>query len=436
MEKMDTPDKVTPNKEQSPIVRAGTVGRRFKNLLQVWLNLGAFWLLIGATGVLALRPSWIPPSVIAEEKIQKAQWLALLVLAVALSRGIFALHATLAKTSLVEVSKSVAELRKEVQALGDRMTTFFDAEALTNVRFRDGVFEKMTKVVRRKDTADKPITIDLIGVSMHWTSRWLLDLLEAALVEKDDLRIDLRIVFVSPELLLNLQFSDAQVDWPKESLDRCQWLRTEFPKLIKRHNGRLRLVARLTNNLPHWHGILIERECLYLGRVSWLDNPERHYGAPKELTCAGNGYRLYERDDAIGGSERIRLFRRWCAHYCYGSHDGEWLWRPMRCSVASVADGSFKFSFPEFTGEFKSEGPLDARVGDVVEIDLNTPNVPQVCRNVTQSKDFAGTVLNLKDNSGVLLKISPSRDLLNGSKLSELVTRVRAAHEAQQQSNG
>jgi|GEM_PF-2808739 len=184
------------------------------------------------------------------------------------------------------------------------------------------IFQQLERIARRKQDHDKPICIDILGVALHHSHDWIEKSLKDFMKEFPKVRVDLRIAFVEASILQTLDFNEHPVNWVEESKDRADWVERKLVPYANCLNGRLRLHVRTIRNLPHWHGIMLERRYLYMGRVSWLDGTERSHKRPTQLTCAENGYRVFSTDDRYHGEDRVALFRRWIAHYLYGNHEG------------------------------------------------------------------------------------------------------------------
>jgi hypothetical protein len=185
------------------------------------------------------------------------------------------------------------------------------------------LFERLRKTARWKHTAGKPITIDVLGVSLHHSHEWIENDLKAFMKEFPSVHVELRIAFVSPSVLEKFNFDTDPLDWAAESHERVEWVNEKLFAFVQRSDGKLRVHVRTIPSLPQLHGILIERRYLFLGRVSWLDGTDRFHRRPTRLTCAQNGYRFYSIDDRHHGDARVSMFRRWMAHYLYGNHEGQ-----------------------------------------------------------------------------------------------------------------
>jgi hypothetical protein len=163
----------------------------------------------------------------------------------------------------------------------------------------------------KNDGVENPrLNIVVIAVSMVFSWRFLRDRIPEFLQNHPGLSIDLKLLWVDPELLKSIgmsRFSD--INWTEISRKRLVDTQ-DFLDLHPQCRERLRLQARIYRNLPHWHGILFNEKHLYLGRVNW-SFPEDN--RPK-ITCGRNKYRYFDITSDMG-RERIDLFKSWYKYY-------------------------------------------------------------------------------------------------------------------------
>jgi hypothetical protein len=91
-------------------------------------------------------------------------------------------------------------------------------------------------------------------------------------------------------------------------------------------DGSITLRVEEYDNIPHWHGIMVDDDTLFLGRTNW-----RTGVAPWKLTVGQNVYRQFFLQDRFGGAERIEQFINWFDAYLG-------LARPF--AAASAPDGA------------------------------------------------------------------------------------------------
>lgn len=199
-----------------------------------------------------------------------------------------------------------------------------DAKTISSDECASRVMRRIKKLSTLKVTQKKPITIDILGISLKQSSIWIENEL-LPYIKNSNLNVEIRIVFVNHQHLKRFDLEVFDVDRVKDSKNREAWATNVIWPLVKPYQDRIRLHIETIDNLPHWHGVLIERRYLFLGRVSWFEGTERWQFGPKQITCGKNGYRQYFFDDSRGGAERIVLFRRWFSHYLYGRPPGNTL---------------------------------------------------------------------------------------------------------------
>jgi hypothetical protein len=78
-------------------------------------------------------------------------------------------------------------------------------------------------------------------------------------------------------------------------------------------SGTVALSHYLYDNIPHWHGMLINGSILYLGRTEWEFQPDG--SAVGEMLVGQIEYRKYTKGDNYGGDERIARFENWVERY-------------------------------------------------------------------------------------------------------------------------
>ncbi len=199
---------------------------------------------------------------------------------------------------------------------------------------RTRIVGRIKSIFKHKISYPKPVTIDVIGVSLTHSHDWIEKDLLPMLVAREHrkIRVHLRIAFVSHTVLdaLKTTSSHDTVDWPYESRTREDWFRDILPQWVSNiGDERLKVHIRVLNRLPNWHGILIDRWHLYLGRVHWMNGDERDMLAPDTISCANNGYFYYDRSDSHGGLGRIHLVRDWLSYYFYHKSSGTTLYNTI-----------------------------------------------------------------------------------------------------------
>lgn len=84
--------------------------------------------------------------------------------------------------------------------------------------------------------------------------------------------------------------------------------------------GQLTVNSVLFDNIPHWHGILINETVLFLGRTEWEFPAHGVEGVPN-LLVGQIEYRRFHKDDRFGGNQRIERFKNWVSRYEFRSKE-------------------------------------------------------------------------------------------------------------------
>ncbi len=71
-------------------------------------------------------------------------------------------------------------------------------------------------------------------------------------------------------------------------------------------NGSLKLSYWIYDNIPHWHGIQIDDDVLFMGRCYWEEIDNRLL-----LKVGEKEYRQFTLNDDFQGQDRIKLFDNW-----------------------------------------------------------------------------------------------------------------------------
>ena len=201
--------------------------------------------------------------------------------------------------------------------LEDRIHTLESAVekfSRTNNEYDDHLdaFEDINKLIEELHTIEnrQQLTIKIVAVAMTYSWSFLERDITRLLRKHPNLHIRIQASFVDDVHLSNsrLDLEDGTI-WPDEALSRKNGFPEQVKKMKDRFGDRIFIGAKTYNNLPHWHGVLIDRQFLYLGRSSW-SYPR---SSPK-LAVGENKYRHYDHK-TTGGKERIKLFDSWHTYY-------------------------------------------------------------------------------------------------------------------------
>lgn len=152
----------------------------------------------------------------------------------------------------------------------------------------------------------KEISIKIMALAGYYSVEFLVrhipDILQVAKKVKIEVAVTCEKVLISHH----------QEEWRHKLLQtklRMQNIRDDFADEIER--GRLSVSLFEYDNLPHWHGILIDDSIFFMGRTEW-NFARRNYPT---LQLGQIEYRLFRVADPHGGSERIDRFIKWFDYY-------------------------------------------------------------------------------------------------------------------------
>ncbi len=167
----------------------------------------------------------------------------------------------------------------------------------------------------------KPIRIDVLGVSAKYTWQYFQRVISGVLANPPkDLDLAVRIAVTCPSKLDEWElrgWSKAcryNLDFFKEySADHCKTLA----------RAGIRVAMFEYDNLPHWHGVIINDSILFQGRTEWFrDRDEKGW----DLRVGEVEYREFHLDDHYGGKTRIARFVQWFNRYLARAQEKHWFY--------------------------------------------------------------------------------------------------------------
>ncbi|TDU66495.1 hypothetical protein EI77_03590 [Prosthecobacter fusiformis] len=103
-------------------------------------------------------------------------------------------------------------------------------------------------------------------------------------------------------------------------------------------SGKLSISTILFDNIPHWHGVLINETILFMGRTEWEFPADEQDGAPN-LLVGQIEYRKFHKSDRFGGDQRIDRFKNWVKRYEMRSKELEQL-KAEQTETSSLQSGN------------------------------------------------------------------------------------------------
>ncbi len=162
----------------------------------------------------------------------------------------------------------------------------------------------------------KEIRIQIIAVSAKYSWQFLGEHMSRIVAASNGkCKVDIELALVHGETLRQHQ----QTSWLRHletTHEEIQRFRHRYLKELDR--GAINLRVYHYDDLPHWHGLLIDGKQFYMGRTEWIFS-EGDVFYP-ELYVGQIEYRLFTLDDRFGGSERIRRFENWLRYYRHRSN--------------------------------------------------------------------------------------------------------------------
>lgn len=174
---------------------------------------------------------------------------------------------------------------------------------------RSSILDYLSESLRTSDY----ITIRVMAVSLHYSWDFLEEYIPILLANAPPhKRINVELQMVEPKHLGAYLLED----WQKKGLiiegRIAEFVRRacEDGGLIK--EGRLELSLYHYRNIPHWHGMLINGNYLFLGRTRWTVQSDKQI---LRLSVGEQPYRIFAGNDSFGGSDRIAMFTCWFDYY-------------------------------------------------------------------------------------------------------------------------
>jgi hypothetical protein len=204
---------------------------------------------------------------------------------------------------LKAISMQIEKIAQQEKPYADYSDALRDAQRLIEERLEKKHNSRNISIDRDR------IEIKIIAVSMTFSWPFIANKLPKILSSYSDAYADVQLSFVHPQYLEALGLETYDINFADEARQRLKEIPAFCDGLDKSLAERLRINARMYNNLPHWHGILIDDEYLFLGRTDWSFS----FKKPK-LTVGQNKYRYFDRCSSVG-IERIEIFKSWHKYY-------------------------------------------------------------------------------------------------------------------------
>jgi hypothetical protein len=164
------------------------------------------------------------------------------------------------------------------------------------------------KYLQQHKNIDDILEIRVLAVGMTYSWKYFIMDIPQLLEENSGCRISLKLLYVDPDLLTNLNLKHREDEkWHEQSQKR----KTDIEKFIKdieRFAGRITITAKTYRSLPFWHGVLINGEHLFVGRTDWDLMDVRPL-----LSVGKNKYRYYLKSH--DNDNRVARFEHWHQYF-------------------------------------------------------------------------------------------------------------------------
>jgi hypothetical protein len=156
---------------------------------------------------------------------------------------------------------------------------------------------------------DQDVTIRILAVSAQFSWKVLIETTIPQLLTNKNYKskIHIELVIVKPSVLHEWGQRKLEND-AKSTLIGEENFKRKYKTLFQ--EGKLSLFIHQYDNIPHWHGILIDNDLLFMGRCKWEVIDGRYH-----LLVGQIDYRQFRINDRFGGNTRIELINSWFDAY-------------------------------------------------------------------------------------------------------------------------
>jgi len=170
----------------------------------------------------------------------------------------------------------------------------------------DSLLDVMRSLVDRGEK----IEVKIIGVSSKFSSPFFQRVITHLLSNPPaKLNLDIGIVVTKPGTLREWELPE----WEHSSRHSIETIEN----FISKNKNQMKKTGILLSlyeydNLPHWHGVLFNKEILFMGRTEWYRAGDDNLW---QLRVGEVEYRRFEYEDSYGGKTRIDRFDLWFTRY-------------------------------------------------------------------------------------------------------------------------
>ncbi|MFN8355006.1 MAG: hypothetical protein U0Y10_11200 [Spirosomataceae bacterium] len=195
-------------------------------------------------------------------------------------------------------NKNIVELGEKVNNVAPPTYPYF-AKALIDIR----------EILNERARSNGEVSIKILAVSSQFSWKNIVEdtVIEILTTHKPKPKIFIEMVLVSPKTLHN--WGQQRLEILADNTLKCIEIfkknqKTEFS------NGHLKLDFWEYDNIPQWHGVLIDDDIFFMGRCYWEENNGKYY-----LKVGEKEYRQFSINDDFQGKDRVNLFNHWFNAY-------------------------------------------------------------------------------------------------------------------------
>jgi len=203
------------------------------------------------------------------------------------------------------------DLFKEVNKRLDKIDSNLDVDEPPTFESFTNILPEIKSILFERLKENRDINIKIIAVSAQFSWRNLVEdtIPNVINIGNKSPKITIKLLIIEPALLH--QWGQKKLKMDAERTLKgipiiSEKLKTEIDE------GRLEFEVLLYDNIPHWHGVMIDDEILFLGRCKW-----NMYKKKKDLSVGQKEYRLFTKDDRFQGYQRVELFKNWFEAYTF-----------------------------------------------------------------------------------------------------------------------
>jgi hypothetical protein len=212
---------------------------------------------------------------------------------------------------LDETIQDLKEIKKDLDDVYEHEEPFPNTEAA----FTAAGNYIVAYLDKNKNRDSVTVELKMLTIAMTFSWPFVTERIPEILTKHPNAKINIKILVADPDFLGELDIDKENVNWKKKAVENINAIK----KLVKdpsRHQNRLSIELRLYRNLPHWHGLWINGNHLFLGRSDWKFEKEK-----PQYTVGTNTYRHFS-DKETRGDARIKLFENWHRYYFDHAHIG------------------------------------------------------------------------------------------------------------------